>query len=71
MTTLADIMAAHAADAFGPTVDTRTAADWLGVGYETLLDAVRDGTAPIRPISVGRVYRWPTLPLLAVLGIDG
>jgi hypothetical protein len=52
------------------TVDTRTAAAWLGVGYETLLDAAKAGAAPVAPVRVGRIYRWPTRPLLELLGME-
>ncbi len=53
------------------TQDTKAAAEWLGVGYETLLDAARAGTAPVEPIRVGRVYRWPTVQILELLGLGG
>jgi hypothetical protein len=52
-------------------MDTRTAAALLGVGYESLLDAVAAGAPPLAPIKVGRIYRWPTRPLLQLLGVDG
>lgn len=52
------------------TVDTKTAAAWLGVGYETLLDAVKRGEAPVKPIRVGKVLRWPTAHLIELLGCE-
>lgn len=56
-------------EALPATVDTREAAAWLGVNYETLLDAANDGTAPVAPLRIGRRFRWPTALLLEALGV--
>jgi hypothetical protein len=37
----------------GMTVDTKTAAKMLGVGYEALLDSLAAGAPPLAPIKVG------------------
>lgn len=51
------------------TMDTREAAALLGVNRETLYDAVREGTAPVTPLRLGRCLRWPTALLLEALGV--
>ena len=66
MTTPADLGAAG----LPLTVDARTAAEWLGVAYETYLDAVKTGDAPVMPIRVGRIFRVSTALLLEALGLD-
>lgn len=30
----------------------------------------REGTAPVRPLRLGRQLRWPTRPVLGLLGLD-
>lgn len=52
-------------------VSSRQAAELLNVGYETLLDAARNGSAPIQPIRIGGALRWPTAEILRVLGVAG
>lgn len=52
------------------TVDTRVAADWLGISPDHLWALVRNDDPPITPLRVGRKLRWPTAPLLVLLGID-
>jgi len=42
---------------------TRTTADhWWKLA--------RDGTAPLQPLRLGRQLRWPTRPILELLGVD-
>ena len=50
-------------------LDVETAARVLGVGLTTARDLVRRGQWPSPVLRVGRQYRIPTAPLLAVLGI--
>lgn len=52
------------------SLTTHQAAELLGVGYETLLDAVREGRAPVEPLRVGRRLVWPTARVLAALGLS-
>ncbi len=54
-----------------PTVlTTDEAAPLLGVTKDFLWQLAREGTAPVQPLKLGRVYRWPTAPLLALLGLN-
>ena len=53
-----------------PTVDTPTAAEMFGCSTSCLWALVREGKAPIEPLRLGRKLRWPTAPLLELLGID-
>jgi excisionase family DNA binding protein len=50
-------------------LDVASAAALLGVGLTTARDLVRTGRWPSPVLRVGRQYRIPTAPLLAVLGI--
>jgi hypothetical protein len=58
------------------TVSTTIAADLCECARGTLWAAARDGRGIvvgdeiIRPIKVGRSYRWPTRPILAALGVS-
>lgn len=49
---------------------TKEAAQLLGVGQDHLWALARAGTAPVQPLKLGRIYRWPTGPLLALAGLD-
>ena len=49
------------------TVDVETAALALGVGRATLYDAIREDTAPVRVITVGKRLKVLTASLVAVL----
>ncbi len=49
---------------------TEQAADLLGVGKDHLWALARAGSAPVQPLRLGRALRWPTAPLLALLGLD-
>lgn len=53
-----------------PTLSTEQVAALLGCSPWTLYEAVRGGRAPVEPIRVGRVLRWPTLLILQRLGVD-
>jgi excisionase family DNA binding protein len=50
---------------------TAEAAELLGVGVDHLWMLAREGTAPVQPLKLGRIYRWPTGALLALAGLDG
>lgn len=52
------------------TLTTAEAARLLGVTDDHLWALRRLGTAPVEPLKLGRAYRWPTAPLLALLGLD-
>lgn len=45
-------------------------AELLGVSVDHLWALAREGTAPIEPLRLGRAYRWPTAPLLVLLGLS-
>jgi predicted DNA-binding transcriptional regulator AlpA len=49
---------------------TEEAASLLGVSVDHLWSLARGGVAPINPLKLGRAYRWPTAPLLALLGLS-
>jgi predicted DNA-binding transcriptional regulator AlpA len=44
-------------------------ARFLGVSEDHVWSMAREGTAPIQPLKLGRVYRWPTARLLTLLGL--
>lgn len=52
-----------------PTLSTHQAAELLGVGVDHLWRLAREGTAPVEPLRLGRALRWPTPPLLHLLGL--
>jgi hypothetical protein len=56
---------------FPHTLSTAQAAELLGCAAKTLERAARRGDAPVTPIHVGRLWRWPTRPLLALIHADG
>jgi predicted DNA-binding transcriptional regulator AlpA len=59
-----------AIDDLPPTLNTEQASQLLGVCRGALWAAARDGDAPVEPIRVGRALRWPTRPILDLLGLD-
>ena len=68
--TVAELAERYRAGELEKFVNTRTAAGWLGVNYETLLRAAKSGDATLRPVKVGAVYRWPSLLLLQAMGVE-
>ena len=64
MITLADV------PALPPTLRDAQAAEILGVSVDSLGEQARQETAPVEPLYIGRSRRWPTVPLLAVVGIE-
>ncbi len=48
---------------------TNEAASLLGVSIDHLWALAREGTSPVEPLRLGRSYRWPTAPLLTLLGL--
>lgn len=48
---------------------TDQAAELLGVSPDLLWRLARDGEAPVEPLRLGRVIRWPTAALLDLLGL--
>ena len=42
-----------------PTLNTLDAAEALGVHRNTLLEWVKRGNCPIRPLKIGSRFRWP------------
>lgn len=54
-----------------PALSTDEAARLLGVTREHLWKCAREGTAPVPFLRLGkRQLRWPTAPILRVLGIE-
>lgn len=60
---------ADAAD-LPPVLTSEQVAEILGVGVDHVWAMAREGTAPIEPLRLGRSLRWPTAPLLQLLGIQ-
>ncbi len=53
-----------------PTVmDAGQTAAIFDCSVDHLYDLVRRGEAPVEPIRLGRSLRWPTLPVLRLLGV--
>ncbi len=53
-----------------PTLTSAEAAELLGVSVDHLWELARSGEAPVAPLRLGRILRWPTAPLLALLGLN-
>jgi predicted DNA-binding transcriptional regulator AlpA len=49
---------------------TEQAARLLGISRVGLWKMAENGTAPIAHFKVGRALRWPTAPILRLLGLD-
>jgi len=62
--TLADIAS------LPPTLGDAEAADILGVSAYSLGEQARNGCAPVEPLYLGRSRRWPTVLVLASVGIE-
>ncbi len=41
-----------------------------GMGYTTLWTQVQDGTFPVTPVKLGRVYKFPKRTVDRLLGLD-
>lgn len=59
------------ADAAGlpPTLGLLTAAVWLGIGRTTAYRLAEHGEFPVPVLRIGRSYRVPSAPLIALLAI--
>lgn len=56
--------------ALPPTLGAEQTAEVWGVSKYTVLQKLRDGTPlPVEPLRFGRAYRWPTVAVLASVGI--
>ena len=53
-----------------PTLTDAQAAKVLGCSAWTLGQLAREGRAPVKPLDLGRLRRWPTIPILRLVGID-
>lgn len=53
-----------------PTLTTDQAAELLGITADHLWKLRREGQAPVESLQLGRALRWPTVPLLELLGIS-
>jgi predicted DNA-binding transcriptional regulator AlpA len=51
------------------TLTSEETAELLGVSVDHVWALAREGSAPVAPLKLGRVYRWPTARLLALLGL--
>ncbi|MBT8227479.1 MAG: helix-turn-helix domain-containing protein [Dactylosporangium sp.] len=54
----------------GTTVNVATAGAILGIGRSKSYELAKNGEFPVRVLRIGRRYLVPTLPILALLGID-
>ena len=50
-------------------LDTVEAAELLNITRDHLWALARQGIAPVQPLRLGRSLRWPTRPLLELLGL--
>ncbi len=57
-------------DLVAETISMTDTAKMLGCSYGTLQELVRAGKAPVTPIRVGRIYKFPSRKVHALLGID-
>ncbi|MEV7279770.1 DNA-binding protein [Streptomyces sp. NPDC093111] len=55
--------------ALPPTVNVTTAARALGIGVHKAYDLIREGTFPVRTLSLGSTVRVPTAALWSVLEV--
>jgi excisionase family DNA binding protein len=55
--------------ALPPALTTAEAAQLLGVAVPHLWKLAREGSAPVPVLRLGRSLRWPTRPILEVLGL--
>ncbi len=51
------------------TLDTDVVAGAAGVSTWSVYQQTKAGTFPIRPLTIGTRYRWPTRSVLAMLGV--
>ena len=42
----------------------------FGLGYTTVWTAVQSGTFPVKPVKIGRVWKFPKAHVDRVLGLD-
>lgn len=42
----------------------------FGLGYTTVWTAVKSGTFPVKPVKIGRVWKFPKVHVDRVLGLD-
>lgn len=52
-----------------PSLDILTASKWLGIGRTTAYRLAEHDEFPVPVLRIGRSYRVPTAPLIALLGI--
>ena len=53
-----------------PLLTSEQCAQVFDISVDHLYALRRAGKAPIEPISLGRSLRWPTLPVLRLLGVQ-
>jgi predicted DNA-binding transcriptional regulator AlpA len=63
MTRLPDVRA------LPPALTTAQAAELLSVPTAHLWKLVREGSAPVPVLRIGRSLRWPTRPIIEALGL--
>lgn len=52
------------------TLDAAAVAELWGVSTDTVYGMVRSDTCPVAPLHLGRLFRWPTLPVLRSVGLE-
>lgn len=51
------------------TYSMNETASLFGMGYTTLWTAVQDGTFPVTPLKIGRLYKFPKTHVDRMLGL--
>jgi hypothetical protein len=54
---------------YPPTLSTEQAADIWGYSSQRLYAEIGTGALPVEPLTLGRRYRWPTLPVAQAVGL--
>ena len=70
MTQTATTLAHVDVGAMPAALTTEQAANLLGISRVGLWKMAENGTAPVPHFYAGRALRWPTAPMLRLLGLD-
>jgi hypothetical protein len=52
-----------------PTLSTEQVADIWGYSSQRLYAEIGTGALPVEPLTLGRRYRWPTVPVAQAVGL--
>jgi hypothetical protein len=54
---------------YPPTLSTEQAAEIWGYSSQRLYAEIGTGALPVEPLTLGRRYRWPTVPVAQAVGL--